>query len=190
MGKDCKYCGAYISTDLDVCPACGKRVKAEKADDSDAYSYYKGAAAAKAQTQSGEENKAYTYKQEYERRYGDSAQPRKTVKSAGAAAPKAQTGGSAGNERLLSYLCYLGVLVAIPCLLNKDSKFVRYHCNQGLVLFIFSVALNMFGGLILGSLLRFAAGIFELVCLIKGIINVSRGEMKELPLIGSIRILK
>ena len=57
MGKDCKYCGAYISDIVDVCPACGKKVKAEKGSPVETYESVRGSAAATAAAQGSEEKK-------------------------------------------------------------------------------------------------------------------------------------
>ncbi len=41
---------------------------------------------------------------------------------------------------VMGILCYLGILVLIPIFAAKDSKFVRFHANQGLILLLASVA--------------------------------------------------
>ena len=46
------------------------------------------------------------------------------------------------NNRL-SLLSYLGILVLIPIFLVKRSRFAKFHANQGLVLLIADVAINL-----------------------------------------------
>lgn len=43
---------------------------------------------------------------------------------------------------MLAVLAYLGLLVFVPILSGSKSEFVRFHANQGLVLFICSVLWN------------------------------------------------
>jgi uncharacterized membrane protein len=103
------------------------------------------------------------------------------------------------NNKLMAALSYLGILFLIPMLAAKDSKFARFHANQGIVLFI----TNVLNGVILGTALRklpligwafgiasSIIGVILFVFAILGIINVVNGRAKELPLIGNISLLK
>jgi hypothetical protein len=40
------------------------------------------------------------------------------------------------DNKLISILCYFGILLLIPLLTKPDSQFVKFHSNQGLVLFL------------------------------------------------------
>lgn len=105
------------------------------------------------------------------------------------------------DNKVMAYFAYIFVLV--PLLVERNSKFVRYHTNQGLVLAIVGVV-YVIAARILSSLLfavswRLAlsgAGIFGLLGWvfvawgIIGIIHVYKGETKPLPLIGGIKILQ
>ena len=42
----------------------------------------------------------------------------------------------AEQNKVFGILAYLGILCLIPLLAAKDSRFARYHANQGLVLFL------------------------------------------------------
>jgi len=85
------------------------------------------------------------------------------------------------------------ILFFIPMLTEaKDSKFAMFHANQSLVLLIAGLAGLFISGIIpiLGWLfLGPAISIAWIVFLVLGILNASKGEMKELPLIGGIHIL-
>ena len=95
------------------------------------------------------------------------------------------------DNKLISILCYFGILFLIPYLTKPESQFVKYHSNQGLVLLIFSLAAGIASSIpFLGWIIGLVCGIFAFVCFIIGIINVCNGEMKELPIIGQIQILK
>lgn len=107
------------------------------------------------------------------------------------------------QNKLMAILAYFNILVIVPILAAKDSKFAKFHANQGLVLCICSIVLWVsftiltilfykvaffFGFLI--NLLWYVVGLGILVLAILGIINAAKGEAKELPLIGKYQILK
>ena len=95
------------------------------------------------------------------------------------------------DNRLLCIFCYLGLMVLIPFQMKPNSPFVRFHCNQGLVLTLFCIACAVVAIIpILGWIAAIAGGIFALVCLIIGIVNACCGHMNPLPLIGRISILR
>lgn len=96
------------------------------------------------------------------------------------------------DNKGMSVLAYIGFLFLVPLLACPNSKFARYHTNQGLVLFLLEFALGLIpiAGLIIGGLLSAVGGIFTLVLMIMGIINAAQGQAKELPLIGKITLLK
>ena len=104
------------------------------------------------------------------------------------------------NNKVMGILAYFGILFLIPLLAAKDSQYARFHTNQGIVLFIFSVALNIIGNGIsfVISVTSFGMESFELsltilTCLafaIVGIVNACSGEPKKLPIIGSITLYK
>ena len=47
------------------------------------------------------------------------------------------------ENKLISILCYFGILFLIPYLTKPDSQFVKFHSNQGLVLFLLGVTGNI-----------------------------------------------
>ena len=102
----------------------------------------------------------------------------------------------AEQNKVMGILAYIGILFIVPMLAAKESRFAMYHANQGLVLFLFSLAIglaNVVGGIIpvIGWFVILPlAGIASLVFAIMGIINAANGQMKPLPLIGGISILK
>lgn len=106
------------------------------------------------------------------------------------------------TEKAYGILSYIGILVLIPLIAGK-SQFARYHANQGLVLFITEVILGVVDGIlfaVLGmipfvgslvvSILSGVVGLVSLVFMIIGIVHAANGEMKELPIIGGIKLLK
>ena len=119
------------------------------------------------------------------------------------------------QNKVMAILAYFGPLCFVPMFAAKESKFARFHANQGLVAFI----LNLGYGIIQLILTLLLQAIFPLrwtsllsvsrgigygilttvlsllwiplaVLVIIGIINAANGKAKELPVIGRFKILK
>lgn len=122
----------------------------------------------------------------------ESADPEATVE----ADPKKD----AEDNKLMGILAYLSILVLVPILAAPNSKFARFHANQGLLLLIGEAAWSVIHGVLstifalIGlPVLATVLSLFDLVFLvfmIIGIVNVCNGEEKELPVFGQYRILK
>lgn len=101
------------------------------------------------------------------------------------------------NDKGLGVLAYFNWLVLVTIFVG-NSEFTKFHANQGLVLGIietvFGAAIAILAKMpILGFIFSIVGGVFELVCLIlaiMGIVSAVNGEMKELPVIGAIKIIK
>ena len=95
------------------------------------------------------------------------------------------------NNKLYNILAYVGLLFLVGLIAAPNEPDVKFHVNQGLVLFLLEVAIGIISIIpILGWIIGFVGSIFCLVLAIMGIINASKGIQKELPLIGKIQILK
>lgn len=103
------------------------------------------------------------------------------------------------KNKTMAVLAYLSWLVLIPLFAAKESKFARFHVNQGLVLAIAEIIIfgvcNTLGAIItplwwLFSLLSSLFSIVFFIFSILGIVNGVKGRAKELPLIGGFKILK
>ena len=105
------------------------------------------------------------------------------------------------NNKIMAILAY--IIFLVPLFAAKDSKFARFHTNQGLVLFICDiVVMIVLGivtaiiafipvvGLILSGIICAVIPIVLLVFHILGIVNAAQGKAKELPIIGKFKILK
>lgn len=100
------------------------------------------------------------------------------------------------NAATLAYLPFFGLLSLFQA---KRSPFVRYHMNQGLILFIVEIVwwivellLSKLFNHFLLYFLTFLLALFNLVILYliaKGMKNASKGIARELPLIGHFQIL-
>ena len=212
----CTKCGATLSDGAVFCTVCGQPVAAEAAPAQDYQQtppqqdyqqtppqggYQQGYQ--QQGYQQGYQQQGYQqgyqqqgYQQGYQQPYQNYADPR----------------WDAENNKIYGILAYFGILVLISILAApKESSFSRFHANQGLVLFISEIAasivLSILGAVLAGLgfassmglavtmsiivvVLSIAIGAFVLVLAIMGIVNAAKGEMKPLPLIGSINILK
>lgn len=106
------------------------------------------------------------------------------------------------NDKVYGILSYIGILVLVPLLAGK-TQFARFHANQGLVLFIADIILGVMIGItvgvlgllgivgwVLGSIISGVLGLCIFIMVIMGIINAANGEMKPLPVIGGIKLIK
>ena len=95
------------------------------------------------------------------------------------------------NNKLYNILAYVGILFLVGLIAAPNEPDVKFHVNQGLVLCLLEIALGIIAVIpVIGWVVGFAGSIFCLVLAIMGIINASKSEQKELPLIGKIKILK
>lgn len=136
-------------------------------------------------------------------RYGEQ-QTQYAYQDAGTGGPEYFDMNEVRQNKAMGVLSYLGILVLIPLLAgNKQSEYVRFHLNQGAVLFIISAIINIlddrgFFGISLFHLVDF--GIFGLVLdflslilfimMIVGIVSACRGTRTELPVVGQIRLIR
>lgn len=98
----------------------------------------------------------------------------------------------------MGILSYIGILFIVPLIAAKDSKFAMFHANQGLVIFIATIILSFASGIIsslpyigfIGSIISSLVGVVAFIYEILGIVSAAKGEMKELPYIGKIKIIK
>lgn len=119
-----------------------------------------------------------------------------------------------------SIAAYFGILFFVPLAVNGNSKYGRFHANQGLVFLIASAILGVVSFLIqllfnsifvsevtvwgvgtgvyatngfghfLSGLFGFVLALPSLAWFILGLINSINGRAKELPIIGKLRIIK
>ena len=107
---------------------------------------------------------------------------------------KSVTEAEVRNEKLMSVMCYLSILVIVPFLMAKDQPNVKFHIKQGLTLvsvLVIAIVLRQF--IIFTPTLifiEFIALLFQLIYLavlilsIIGIVNVLQDKQQPLPLVG------
>jgi len=94
------------------------------------------------------------------------------------------------KNRLMAALAYIGILVLIPLFAAKDSKFARFHTNQGLILCLIAIACYFLRDIKLVGWLFTLLGIVIFILAVVGIVYALQGKAKELPVIGNWKILK
>ena len=119
------------------------------------------------------------------------------------------------DNKGISILSYFGPLVFIPMFAKKDSKFARFHVNQGFTLFLADIAYTVIQSILMailraifpwklnygylggrGFIFDALSTVLSLVWIpiaviaVIGIINAANGKAKEVPLIGRIKLLK
>lgn len=107
------------------------------------------------------------------------------------------------DNKVMAVLSYLGFLTLIPFFAEKNSHYVRFHCVQGMYLFLCELAVGVVSGIVTNvldyipyvgwiidipvSILFSVAGLALFVIQILGIVNAASGKAKNLPVIYMIR---
>ena len=90
------------------------------------------------------------------------------------------------QNKLMGVLCYLSILWLIPFFTRKDSPFVKYHLNQGLIVLILGI---IAGAISFIPIVGWLCDVIVFALAIIGIINVANGRAQELPVVGKFRLL-
>ena len=119
--------------------------------------------------------------------------------------PRGQNPGAATDpdkydieqNKVFAILAYIGILFLIALLVAPNSRFARYHANQGIVLFLAAflvgcgalvlLPIPLIHALIVPVWLFLPALVFAFV--VMGIVHAASGEYKPLPWIGHYRLL-
>ena len=102
------------------------------------------------------------------------------------------------KTRLCCVLAYFSILFFLPLVFYNDNSRARFHANQGLVLFISVVVINVLIALInivipSPEVKNAIYTIFNLVAIcfsILGVLHVVNEQDRPLPIIGKITIIK
>ncbi len=94
----------------------------------------------------------------------------------------------ANNDVTMAVLAYF--IFFLPLIAAKDSKLAMFHANQSLVLLLAWVGSWVVGMIPFVGILSMFIGLGIFVLWILGVVQAAQGQMKPLPLIGTIKILK
>lgn len=123
----------------------------------------------------------------------ETAEAPKAEQSPATEAPKTDSSDVESNKVMAIVGYIVPILFFVPMLAEKKSPFGMFHAKQQLNLLLAAIAVNIVGGVIpfLGWFIILPLGSIALIVLaVMGIINASKGEMKELPIIGGIKIIQ
>lgn len=175
----CSQCGAQLESGANFCPMCGTPVNAPSG----------------AQDQVHQQRPNGSAREQVEAAF-------EKFKSTAEDHTQQFTPEDIEQNKAMAILSYLGILVLMPIFAAKDSRFARFHANQGLVLLITLAAYGVLEHILnrvfyaiwwgLGSIFSVVLSLAYLVFLVYivlGIVNAAKGEAKELPIIGKITIL-
>lgn len=91
------------------------------------------------------------------------------------------------NSKTMAILAVVfPILFFLPIVTNPKTEFGTFWANQALLLLLLSVVASITAGIVIGILIW----IFQVVLWIMALVSVCKGEMKRLPLIGTIDIIK
>ena len=210
----CGNCGANVDNNVKFCPNCGAQMAAPQQMQQQYQPEY----------QQPYQQQPYGQPQQFEQNGYEQYPPQGQYGEPEYDAPPAANGGDfqakleavnntpdstkkfskkdIEQNKVMAILAYFGPLVFIPMFAAKDSRFARYHTNQGLVLLLASIAYSFATFIVtfiltliwwrlsfVGSILNFLSIVFFLLAVL-GIINAANGKAKELPIIGKIKLLK
>ena len=99
----------------------------------------------------------------------------------------AETNKSARISSALGYLFFF-----IPMTMHPESKFARYHSNQGFILLLWMTAAVAFAVAIpyVGPILLIPMIVFGVFSGIRGMIVALRCQAKHIPLIGKLILIE
>ena len=159
----CSHCGINVSDGKTYCPYCGQSVKAH---------VYNNARGEKAYEGNGN---AHTADWQDYNRYRDDGFSKRDV----------------DENRIVAMLSYFNILLIIPLLLKPRSQYVRFHCNQGILLLLMTILISIISkSPFLGGLFGFVGSIFVFLCFAYGVLNALTGNARPLPIIGMFTIIK
>jgi len=181
MAIFCSNCGAQIDDNAQFCEGCGARRPAAQAQ----------------QAEQPQQQYQQPQQGQYQQQYQQQPPPQQNFQQ-GAANFVTNTPDETGSydpadiekNKTMAGLAY--ILFFLPLVACPESRYGKFHANQGLVLLILGIAGSIVLGIIpiIGWILLPIFSIAILALAIIGLINGFNGKAKELPLIGKFRIIK
>jgi uncharacterized membrane protein len=100
--------------------------------------------------------------------------------------PAPQSDPDIESGKVLAILCYIpvafvGLVVSIVCIVQKNNAFSLYHAKQSLTLTIAVVVLSVVWCI---PILNMLLGLAILVLYILGLVNAASGKYAPVPLVG------
>lgn len=191
----CTKCGAQVPDGTGFCSSCGAPI---------------GAPAGQQGQQQYQQGQQFQQNQQFQNAANFAKGINNTADYTNQYAPQDIQEG-----RVMSILAYFGILFFLPLVVTPNSKYGRFHANQGLLLLLWGVAVGVVNGILYAicrvifgqevwgiyvgmsgagsfiyGLLSFLISVPGIYLFIVGLINAINNRAKELPFIGKIRIIK
>lgn len=167
----CYNCGNDITTQGTNCPFCGSPLSADAGNRPN-------------YNQAQYDNMQQQYNQN---QYNQNQYNQNQYSQYGYQQPQSQP-MDPKSSAIICYITLIGFIIACICA-DKNHPFVKSHLNNAAALvisgFISSAACVI---PIIGWIFAFVASIFLFVCWLMGLIAAINGEVRELPIIGSIKV--
>lgn len=102
------------------------------------------------------------------------------------------------TNKLIALLSNIPILFWLPFITCKDSKFAKFHANQGLILLIIGVVAGIIVGILgiiplIGILFKIIGWLVEVVTfalMVIGMVNAYQGKAWKFPVIGEFVLIK
>lgn len=160
----CAKCGQQYDDGIKFCPSCGAPTE-QSAQDS----------ASQQENQSGTYGQQQSYQQQSYQQQSYQQAPTQQAEVV-----------FTGNKTMALLAVIFPILFFLPLVAGDKTEFDKFWANQALLLFLLGILSSFTVAIIIGIVL----GIAEFVFWIMAIIAVANGQMKPLPLIGKIEIIK
>ncbi|MCL2150191.1 MAG: zinc-ribbon domain-containing protein [Dehalococcoidia bacterium] len=171
----CANCGAQVQGDTKFCPACGAQ------------------AGSTPQQQQHQPSSQYQQPHQQQSQQGGLGFLQNTADETGGMDP-----ADIEKNKTIAGLAYF--LFFLPLISCPESKYGRFHANQGLILLILSIACGIVSFIIsailpwrlsvISTIIYLIVSVVVIILGVTGLINGFNGRAKELPVIGKFRILK
>ncbi len=93
-------------------------------------------------------------------------------------------------NKIFAILAYIGPLVFVPIFAARNSKFAKFHANNGLVIFITWLLCNILRAIPVIKHFVWIISVLVAIVDIIGIVQAIKGEAKPMPVISDINIIK
>lgn len=92
---------------------------------------------------------------------------------------KAKSTDEGKTIAIISYLTWIGLIIAFVMNSEKKNEFAKFHIRQALLLFLAALLVGI-------PILGWIWGILIFVLWIMGLVSAVNGEQKEVPVLGKL----
>lgn len=91
------------------------------------------------------------------------------------------------DGKIWAFIGYWWILFLVPLLGKKDNKFALFHGKQGMVLFVFWVAIFILSFIpFIGGIIGLLGWIIGVILAIIGMVKSLQGQYWKMPVLGDI----